>query len=99
MNQDLLRLRTEIDDIDRRLVELVAERFGVVERVAAVKAANNIPARIPSRIAAVVERREAAGRGAGLPRGAAAQIWKTIVDETCKFEEGLIEELQRDNRL
>lgn len=99
MNHDLSLLRSEIDQIDRQIVELVAKRFGVIERVAAVKAAHQIPARIQSRIDTVIQRREAAGRGLGLPRRTAANIWKVIVEEACKYEEDSIEQLMKDNKL
>lgn len=99
MNRDLLSLRAEIDEIDLRLIDLLSARFKVIERVATVKLANGIPARIPSRIARVVQLNESAGQRRGLPRRAAAHIWKAIVEESCKFEEHLIEQLQRDNNL
>jgi chorismate mutase len=99
MNRDLLSLRSEIDEIDRRLVDLLAARFGVIERVAGLKFAAGIPARIQSRIGKVVQQNEAAGRSRGIPRRAAAHIWEVIVEESCKLEERLLEQLQRDNRL
>lgn len=99
MNRELLSLRAEIDEIDRQLIALLAGRFTIIERVAAVKLATGIPARIPSRIATVIERSEAAGRSHGIPRRATANIWEAIVEESCKLEERLIEQLQRDNKL
>ncbi|MFT3673463.1 chorismate mutase [Aestuariivirga sp.] len=90
MARELPRLRKEIDAIDRKLVELLAKRFGVIERVAQTKASEGLPARIPGRIRAVIERREKAGRGLGIPRKATARIWKAIVEESCLLEERLI---------
>jgi chorismate mutase len=85
-------MREQIDLLDKRILELLAARFKVANDVAAYKSKHDVPARIPSRIRAVIERREAAGRGLGLPRKAAANIWKVIVEETCRFEEGLIDD-------
>lgn len=99
MNRELLSLRSEIDEIDRRLIDLLAARFGVIERVAGLKLAEGIPARIQSRINTVVQQNEVAGRTRGIPRRAAAHIWEVIVEESCKLEERLIEQLQRDNNL
>ena len=86
----LTRFRREIDDVDRRIVELLAARFQIIERVAYYKSKNRIPARIATRVNTVVARNEAAGQGLGLPRRTAANIWKTIVNEACKLEERII---------
>lgn len=86
----LTRFRREIDDVDRRILELLAARFQIIERVAYYKFKNRIPARIATRISTVVARNEAAGQGLGLPRRTAANIWKTIVNEACKLEERII---------
>lgn len=92
----LVQFRKEIDLIDRQLVELLAARFTVVRAVAAHKEANGLAARIPSRIRTVIERNEAAGRAIGLPRRAAANIWKTIVEEACRLEEILMTVFRED---
>ena len=96
-------MREQIDLLDKRILELLAARFKVATNVAVYKSKHDIPARIPSRIRTVIERREAAARGMGLPRKTAANIWKVIVEETCRFEEGLIKDdedrpLQADAR-
>lgn len=90
MHDELRRLRLDIDASDRKLVELLAARFEIVERVAQLKAQHGIPARIQSRIRTVIERREAAGRGLGIPRMATAAIWKAIVEQCCQYEEILM---------
>lgn len=85
--QDLEVLRREIDLLDRRLLELLADRFRVVEQVVAVKSLLGLPARIPDRISEVIESREAQGQALGLPPATAAKLWAVIVEETCRNEE------------
>ena len=99
MKKKLLQLRAQIDAVDKQLLVLLAERFRIIERVASHKAEHNLPARIPSRIKTVIDRREAAGRGLGLPRRSAAHIWELIVEESCRYEEWLMDQLHRDNKL
>jgi len=99
MKKELLHLRALIDDVDRQLLTLLARRYEIVEKVAAHKVENGLPARIPGRIKTVIQRREAAAQRLGLPRRAAAHIWETIVEETCRYEERLMENLLNDNRL
>ena len=87
--QELDALRHEIDALDRQLLELLAQRFQIADRVAAVKSAKNIPARIPERITEVIVSREEWGLNLGLPPAAAGKIWSVIVEETCRAEEAL----------
>lgn len=99
MNAELAHFRLEIDALDRELLDLLVRRFEVIDSVARLKAARGIPARIQSRITTVIQRREALGRARGLPRRAAAHIWEVIVEESCRQEELLIEQIHRDNKL
>lgn len=46
---DMKDLRTQIDEIDRGLVDLITRRFAVVRDIAAYKAKNNIPIHDPAR--------------------------------------------------
>ena len=83
----LSRLRAEIDAIDRQLLVLFARRFRVAEEVAAHKAKARLKPRIASRIRHVIQNREREGLILGMPRNSAANIWKAVIEETCKFEE------------
>ena len=83
-------LRSEIDALDRQLLDLLARRFEVVTRVAGLKAAQNLPARIEQRIVDVIRSREDAGLALGMPSGAAAAIWSAIVEQSCLHEEALL---------
>ena len=87
---ELDALRREIDALDRKLIDLLAQRFRVVGRVVAVKSALDLPARIPERIAEVIASREAWGLDQGLPPDAAGNIWSAIVEETCRAEERVL---------
>lgn len=90
MTRQLSGLRSEIDAVDQQLLDLLAQRFRIVSRVAALKAAEGLPARIEARILEVLISREATATLLGLPAGAAAAIWSAIVDQSCRFEERLL---------
>lgn len=63
---ELLRIREEIEQIDRSLIDLIAQRVTLARRVGAVKRAAGLPTLDPPREAAVVRRAGALAREAGL---------------------------------
>jgi len=90
MTRQLIGLRSEIDVVDQQLLDLLAQRFEIVSRVAALKAAEGLPARIEERIREVIASREETAALAGIPCGAGAAIWAAIVEQSCLFEERLL---------
>jgi chorismate mutase-like protein len=76
---ELSRLRTEIERLDRQLVELIAERVRLAQHVGAVKRAAGLPVLDPPREAAVVRRAGEAARELGLADDAMREIfWRLI---------------------
>jgi chorismate mutase len=63
---ELERLRTEIEHVDRALVELIAERVKLGRAVGRAKAAAGLTVLDPAREAAVVRRAGTLAREAGL---------------------------------
>lgn len=53
---DLLKLREEIDRIDKSLVSLLAERMEVVKKIGEIKKENNLPVNDPKREEKVIEK-------------------------------------------
>lgn len=64
--RDLLRLRGEIERIDREIVGLVADRVRLAREVGKAKRAAGLPTLDPAREAAVVRRAGSLAREAGL---------------------------------
>ena len=87
--ESLEAYRNDIDNLDQDILEILAIRFRIASKVAAAKNALGIPARIEQRIKYVIESREQAALKLSIPEGAAAAIWTTLVEETCKYEEHL----------
>jgi chorismate mutase len=64
--EELERIRTEIERIDRALIGLVAERVQLARQVGVAKRAAGLPTLDPAREAAVVRRAATLAREAGL---------------------------------
>jgi chorismate mutase len=63
---ELDRLRDEIVEVDRAIVELIARRVGLARQVGPLKRALGMPTLDPPREAAIVRRASALAREAGL---------------------------------
>lgn len=63
---ELLRLRAEIERVDRTLIARIAERVALARQVGAAKRALGMPTLDPAREAAVVRRAGMLAREAGL---------------------------------
>lgn len=91
MSEDYLsEYRKEIDSIDQEIIQLLAKRYDVVRNVAAIKAKNNIPIVIQSRIDEVLDHVENLAVTKNMPEDYARKIYKTIIDQACSLEENLI---------
>ncbi len=64
---ELIRLREEIERLDRDLIRLVARRVELARRVGAVKRASGLPALDPAREAAIIRRVTEVARAEGAP--------------------------------
>lgn len=77
--QILEQLRTEIEELDRRLITLIAERVSLAREAGEAKRSAQLPAVDPAREAAVVRRASAFAREAGLPDEEVRQlVWQII---------------------
>jgi chorismate mutase len=91
---DLSAIRVGIDDVDRRLVALLAERQQLVQQVVTYKRAKHMPvvdrAREDQMIAAIAVK----ATDAGLDPRVAQQVLRTIIDGFTLLE---VEELGPDD--
>ena len=77
--------REDIDDLDRRLVELLNERTAVVERIGEAKKEAQMPVYEPKREDAVYANITASNSGP-LPNDALQRIFERIMDEMRKVQ-------------
>jgi chorismate mutase len=76
---ELARLREKIEDIDRTLIELMAERVRLAREVGVAKRAAGLPTLDPAREAAVIRQAAELARDAGLADDEIRHIfWQVI---------------------
>lgn len=79
-------VRAEIDRIDLMLVDLMAERFGYVDRAWQLKERPD-EASVPWRIRQVIDRVETRAKEKGLPPELAVALWRQMIGWFIQYEE------------
>lgn len=80
------QVRIEIDRIDEMLVDLIAERFGYVDRAWQLKSRPE-EAVVPWRIREVIDKVESRARARGLPPELAEALWRQMMGWFIQYEE------------
>ncbi len=86
---DMGQVRDEIDRIDEALVDLIAERFGYVERAWQLKK-NPADATVPWRIQQVIDKVKVRARQRGLPAEMIEMVgaqWRNMIGWFVQYEE------------
>lgn len=91
---DLADIRRRIDDVDRRLVEVLAERSRLVGQVVRFKRARHMGVVDRGREDAMLEAIAKTAAGAGLDPRVAQQVLRTVIDGFTLLE---VEELGPTN--
>jgi len=84
VNMDEVRL--EIDRIDTALVDLIAERWGYVDRAWQLKSSPD-QAIVPWRIQQVIDRVKARADDRGVPPGLIESLWRQLIGWGIQYEE------------
>ncbi|HUP88575.1 MAG TPA: chorismate mutase [Longimicrobiales bacterium] len=79
MSDKLAELRDRIEQIDRDLVRLIAERVALAREVGEVKREHNLPTLDPAREAVIIRRSGALAREAGLSEDDVREIFWHLV--------------------
>ena len=88
--QQMSEVRAEIDRIDRLLVDLIAERFGYVDRAWQLKRNTPEGAHVPWRIQQVIDKVKQRARDRDLPPDIVDMVgaqWKTMIGWFVQYEE------------
>lgn len=86
MSQELQELRNKIDDADKRLVSLIAERLSLVARVGRVKSRDGVPVYDPAREASMLAKRRAEAEEAGISPDVIEDVLRRIMRESYNSE-------------
>ena len=93
---DMNEVRIEIDRIDAALVDLIAERFGYVERAWQIKS-DPSEASVPWRIQEVIDRVKTQARRRGLPAEMIEMVgaqWRNMIGWFVQYEEERLRKLE-----
>ncbi|MEX5729648.1 isochorismate pyruvate lyase [Rhodovulum iodosum] len=85
--RSMAELRAEIDRLDRALVAMLAERAGYIDRAAALKPGEGLPARIGNRIDEVIGNVRGSAVKAGLDPALAETLWRELIEWAIAREE------------
>ncbi len=95
--RDMSEVRAEIDRLDTALVDLIAERFGYVERAWQIKLGEKAAANVPWRNQQVIDRVRARAEERGLPPDMCEALWRQMIGWFIQYEEEkLKDKLARD---
>lgn len=84
---DLSHVRVEIDRCDNGLIDLIAERFGYVERAWQIKLGLGQEASVPWRNQQVIDKVRARAEAKGLPPDLAEALWRQMIGWFIQYEE------------
>ena len=84
---ELARCRSEIEDIDRRIVGLIAERVAIGRQTATLKRAAGLPILDPQREAEVIRRAVTTAREHDLPLEAVREMFWHVVGLSRRAQE------------
>ncbi len=84
---DLSQVRVEIDRCDNALVEMIAERFGYVERAWQIKLGLKQEANVPWRNQQVIDKVRAKASEKGVPPDLCEALWRQMIGWFIQYEE------------
>lgn len=84
---DMSQVRAEIDRLDGALVDLIAERFGYVERAWQLKLAAKEQANVPWRNQQVIDRVRTRATERGVPPDLCEALWRQMIGWFIQYEE------------
>ena len=87
--------REQIDDLDAQILKLLGRRFGIVRKVAKIKAKHGIPSFLHDRVVQVQERCAKIGKKYGIDQMFIRMLYSAIIYQSCATEDGIKEKLKK----
>ncbi len=87
---DMTELRAEIDALDREIVALFVRRAACIDRAIELKQEVDWPARIDSRVEAVLNNVRVAANESGLDADLMDRIWRMLIEWSIRREERVL---------
>ena len=89
--ENMGQLRTQINQIDRALVDLLTQRMSHIDRAIELKQGQGLPARIDARVEDVLDRVNAEARLRGLDPNLTRKIWTQLIEWSIAREEQVLD--------
>lgn len=89
--------RQRIDDLDDRIIALLAERTGIIREVGYLKHEKGIPSVIQHRVDEVRERNAAHAAEKGMDAEIVRQIYALLIDYSCNLEDEIRATLAKED--
>lgn len=88
--REMSQLREQIDQIDRALVALLANRAAHIDRAIELKPGEGLPARVTARVEDVLNRVDAEARLQGLDPNLTRRLWLMLIEWSIAREEKIL---------
>lgn len=88
--QDLQTYRIKIDEIDNKIIELLTERFKIIQKVWEYKKIHNLPSIQPDRWQEVLNTRKNKAINSWINPNLIENIWNEIHKEALNLENNII---------
>ncbi|MEE2691950.1 MAG: chorismate mutase [Pseudomonadota bacterium] len=92
--QSMNEVRVEIDRVDRALVDLLAQRWGYVDRMWEFKRQHGAEANVPWRNREVIEKIRSRAADMGLPAEMAEALWRQIIGWGIQYQDEKLRDQQ-----
>lgn len=80
-------VRTEIDSVDKELIDLLSKRWQYVDRMWALKRQHEARASVPWRNTQVIAKVRAHARSRGVPEEMAEALWRQIIGWGIQYQD------------
>ena len=90
--EELSTYRDRIDELDEKLIRLLAERFDITKSVGTLKAEHGMPAADLEREAEQIERLHEIAKEVGMDPEFSVKVFRLIVDEVIRHHQRTAEE-------
>jgi chorismate mutase-like protein len=92
--KDLNFYRKNIDEIDHKIISLIAERLDLCREIAVYKHKESIPMMQPERVEQVKNNRRVLAKELNINPAVIEQIYSLLINECCCIEDEIIEQLE-----
>ncbi len=90
--------RARINTLDRQIIDLLRQRYDVIEEVGALKAARGIAATLPDRVEEVRENAAKMAAESGLDADFIRKLYAQIIEHSCDLEDKIINAAAADKK-